>query len=386
MYTFSEPVDQPPASKTGVNTAKSTILAHKPVTGEQAVCQDGIHLPPNTITVDWVGGSVTLAPLVNIFALLSEYFPGDFEKSDGGRWYQCRYRHGLGVMVQTHPRNDSKPHTHVDIPSKAIATLRPQQRFDLIKRLNSNGEAWHFNCSRLDVAIDDYSKRVTPHVVRNAVETGNFTGFRLNAQVDWRESGKAGEIKGATAYIGRRGKGGSGKFIRCYDKWFQTNLEDDCCRFEVEFSQHWALKGFQAIASASFDLFVDVLLALVTGAIDFRDRVQDWEGLQILALPVDSPRSEWWEFLVGDVSRLRISKDKHAFSLERSLHWMRYQVAAMYATISAYYAETNGIPETYWWKLWEHGESKMSKKHNVMLAEALASRGNISGQQKALRI
>lgn len=93
--------------------------------------------------------------------------------------------------------------------------------------------------TRIDIAVDDYEGKRTPHTVREAYLAGQF---RLRGQNPipgqagpWDNPDKWGE--GLTYYVGKRG---NGKMLRCYHKGReQGDPTSNWVRFEVELRRNY---------------------------------------------------------------------------------------------------------------------------------------------------
>ena len=86
--------------------------------------------------------------------------------------------------------------------------------------------------SRLDLAYDDYTKTFTPH---------DFLAWKVQERISTQckvFGFMASEAKkGGTFYLGKRGKG---RFLRIYDKEYESKGEIDAIRYEFELRQDWA--------------------------------------------------------------------------------------------------------------------------------------------------
>jgi hypothetical protein len=130
--------------------------------------------------------------------------------------------------------------------------------------------------TRLDVNADDYGREVFDLArVHEAGRSGAVCGFRIYRPVqEWNV--QSGELLGDTAYFGRRGSDGSGRYVRFYDKKLESGGEQDCVRFELEMSQEWAETAFRLIADMQHE--EEVLAAcgeFLGGAIEFREASAD---------------------------------------------------------------------------------------------------------------
>jgi hypothetical protein len=96
--------------------------------------------------------------------------------------------------------------------------------------------------------------------------------------------------------FGRRGKNGSGRLLRAYDKGLQTRLAParQWQRLELEFSGELAMHAFARLAGCPM-AEPTTIPALVLGCIDFREPRTDGKRCARVA---DLPRCQWWADLL----------------------------------------------------------------------------------------
>jgi hypothetical protein len=244
-----------------------------------------------------------------------------------------------------------------------------------------------FNCTRIDVALDDYSHEVIPlgEMIR-AYEAGNGYYFRNYKAIESRKGfDKESEL---TYYFGSRQK-----LVRVYVHKFSENI--DCMRYEAEFHAKTAKLIFEQLSSfdrgrtvifdvdnnsiasvdsgvLSFeidDFLVDaevsrLLSAFALGAIDFRDR----KGKKDVAVR-DSKRFSWFQEFInmfaGFAYRPRFTSEGR--TVKKSIDWLYRQVAP---TISAI---RRGVNHSDWIQfvntLIDKGSERMGAFHRLLAAE-----------------
>lgn len=243
-------------------------------------------------------------------------------------------------------------------------------------------------CTRIDLAIDDYSYEIIPvnDMVKETLN-GNTFGFRnykfiISGNNTDRKVADISQVSGivhtqmfnisgmefiskanATIYFGSRN---SGKMVRIYDH------ESECLRFETEYKRGYAPQVFEAIAT--FQRGDDFALDSVThkferrssgcidasviervncmdangtheqnlsrflggvavSAIDFRnkDKVKNRRKASVR----DTDRFYWWdEFIdnIGSYMKIRLPK-KNVKTIEKTLAWINKQVAPSLAML-----------------------------------------------------
>ena len=98
-------------------------------------------------------------------------------------------------------------------------------------------EALGVKCTRIDLAADDFTrKRLVMDVIHQAATAGHVVGFRCYDPRRPLKNMQTGQLAGDTAYFGKRGNHGSGRYVRFYDKGLESNGEVDSIRYEVELS------------------------------------------------------------------------------------------------------------------------------------------------------
>jgi hypothetical protein len=320
--------------------------------------------------IDWLAGTLPSSAIAQVRRLLestfSEKFPDEFFPL---RWYQKSWTNSRGVLLGSEPRAEGRTEIYVSVPAAALSVLTSQQQLDMMIGLLS----LKFSCSRIDIKLDDFTKTLDPKVAYQAIENGDYTGFQTTVHRKWIESGTS-ELKSQTLYIGRRGSSGSGKFIRIYTKWIESLTSTnpiDSNRLEIEFSEGKAKQIFDMLTSVTIDLWTEVMLSLITGAIDFLDRSGSYKAAGRL------PRLDWWEAVVGDTTRMRLSTVRKQTTIKKSIEWIRKQVAPTFAMVCDYLIKVSHKDNEskfddvndFWWLLWFKGAERMNDHQRALLAQ-----------------
>src|SRR5919202_876540 len=156
-----------PPSKIGVVLVSNVSL--KPA-------KSNTQVPPSEVevSVDWLAGSFPVENLSDVKVLVEQVtrsvFPDEYS---GSRFYSRVYVNFPGAVLQTHPRAGHTTRCGLQMPGKVLSNIEPVDQLFLMKELASLG----FNCSRIDICIDDYTKTITPERVKEAVDSRNQTGF-----------------------------------------------------------------------------------------------------------------------------------------------------------------------------------------------------------------
>jgi hypothetical protein len=175
-------------------------------------------------------------------------------------------------------------------------------------------------CSRLDIALDDYSKQLSPSLFVAAIELGNYSGFRNGDYI------RNLRRDGFTVYLGCRQ---SEHFVRYYNKYVESGGAIDSYRFESEFKGKKSDFLFNLLCSApTVEAAHSLLPQIIFGKINFFD-----EKSKNLSR---NPFCKWWSDFVSAVSSIRVfspSPPKKT-SIESKIGWIKRQVAKSLATIS----------------------------------------------------
>jgi hypothetical protein len=338
---------KPPVSNTGVPVSQSK--------------------PQVEIGLDWLTGSFPGNRLNDVRVLVEQFMHCKFNPEFYPQgWYRRCYGSPSGAVLCSHPTAPGQTHAGLSLPGGFLASLSSAACHSLVVQLSLLG----FRASRIDIRFDDFTKTFTPQDVRNAHSFRNYTGFTSGVYWDWHESGEGLSKKiGQTFYMGRRGDNGCGKHLRAYDKSVQSKGRIDSNRFEFEFSQNYSRRLFELLSTLDLSCWIEGIVCFVTGAVDFVDR-QSTRGIRKDVK--NCPRLDWWEFLVGDVPRIRLSKPRKQKAIKNAITWIEKQVLPTLAMVLNYFARKHGSDmETIFWEAYMRGDNRMSEVHKNVLASSL---------------
>jgi hypothetical protein len=188
----------------------------------------------------------------------------------------------------------------------------------------------NLKCSRLDLAIDDYSKKMQFQQIEDAIKGKNRSGFR-NARTVRNHQRRFG---GWTVYLGAR----QSEFMaRIYDKFAESKGLIDSHRWEAEIKGDTANALFPLLLEfpASEEGYQAKLIDYAIGKIKFIECIDK----NIARCPLLSWWSDWLEFLSCVPKAVFVARFKP--SLARTKQWLQKSVAKSLAMISdslgAYY-------------------------------------------------
>ena len=234
---------------------------------------------------------------------------GIYEATVAGGRTRRELRHqwsGGGVVAFDHTE-DTPADVYVDLPGAILAEWTPDEQLDLIRWVFKVGG----KVTRLDLAIDWYGGPAewVIEALRTAAAAGEVTGFRKFSVINERKVG--GARTGHQITFGSRGRNGSGKLVRVYDKGLETEDagEGHWVRYEAE------LTGDRATAAAG--IITKGHAGVEPGSdLDYRRLTQ---GVAYSLLDVREvtggknrslerrPRLLWWQRIIDGVELLPVT-------------------------------------------------------------------------------
>ena len=236
--------------------------------------------------VDWI----TVTGKRELLEWILEYGKlrwGDAVLGVGGDFYRQGWKFQAGAKLLFDGSTKSMEGTFcLKVPGSALSPATADERHEWLRDLLAAG----VKVTRLDVALDLEDERGVGLVdaVVSACERGELTGAKCYER---RRPMSGSRIMGNSVYLGRRGKFGSGRMTRIYDKGLETKgrAMGEWERLEVEFSGKCAHEVALALCAA--DDWAPIAFARVLGAVDFREATGRRELKR-------RPRAGWWsEFL-----------------------------------------------------------------------------------------
>lgn len=255
--------------------------------------------------------------------------------------------------VSYHDENNQAGEIMLQLPGEYWSQFDSVRQHNICYALKN---IFHCTVTRLDIAIDDYSKEIVPiKQMIQATENLNVAGFhaekyklvssRKKVYSDDKKTFKIHPID--THYFGSRQ---SEKFVRVYIHPFAGGVES--LRYEVEFKRVSANKIFEIIADYPYDKnesrennLVNIsqnLASIALGAIDFVDRglTRNPDGSWDVASKVmhlsRCQRFDWWQNcinIIADGLTLKIKKGSPVKSIEKTVNWLKRQVVPSLASL-----------------------------------------------------
>jgi hypothetical protein len=244
----------------------------------------GGKLTGQEISLGWLQGTFPTVNLGRVRELVS-WFLGpcqDRERGTNAGYTRSARWETAGLLGW----DDGRAEAWLSLNAESIAALTADQVCELLGGLR----ALAFRVTRFDSTFDDYDRKLlVMDQVHQAAEAGQVVGFKVYDPRRPRDV-RTGKLRGDTAYFGRRGGNGSGKFVRFYDKGLESDGQVNSVRFECEFSGEVAfILGEHLLECETPDELRRCLRSSLAGCIDFRDRTGAHGHRDRM------PRLAWWQ-------------------------------------------------------------------------------------------
>lgn len=268
------------------------------------------------VGIDWMTLTGPMRDLEPVSSELERRF-GPFV-SKGGKGFQ----HGgsrlfaNGAMIAFDDLDKENPIIRVELNGNVLSGMSGDEAVELLKVLLLGRK-----CTRIDIRLD-WQCPDGERVGLIDLATASCRRDELCRARRWKphEDMDGIERVGHGLYVGRRGKDGSGRYLRIYDKGLETGERSAGTweRFEVEHTSDVANDVAIAIAKADDWLYTSMAIAL--GAVDFREN----NGSRELER---RPRVSWWSQLLEGIEPVNVRSKRVPTSFERNVGWMRQAMA-----------------------------------------------------------
>ena len=189
--------------------------------------------------------------------------------------------------------------------------------------------------TRLDICYDDYEKMFTPQdFVRFDVEGRIRTNTRTFGYLKSRQN------EGHTVYIGKRG---SERYLRIYDKNYESGGKINAIRYEFELRRDYVREIARMIRNCEFFTFADLIGSFI-------EIIDDYDNSNGSDLAISQRKSragvdEKWQLLMEQMQLFAkqqigeskvdviVPREKQQLSINRSLRWFRSQVLPTAASL-----------------------------------------------------
>jgi len=240
---------------------------------------------------------------------------GSRERRRGRNFFPEAFRYESGLELWY---DDDKVDTGlcVDLSGDVIKAAGQDSVYGLLAELVSDG----FEVTRIDVRADWINHGFDLcSLVQAACESGSLVGARIYKPHHEYDTGRR-TAKGIS--IGRRGKEGSGRYVRFYDKALEQGegTEGDWERYEVEFTGDCAREVGHALCNAGRFRWLMTATEYLVGSIDFRESIEGESHVD------RRPRLEWWDLLLEGLEARRATRPGRTPRLDNFIDWFRRSV------------------------------------------------------------
>jgi hypothetical protein len=292
-------------------------LQSPPTVIRGANCQNATEGP--SVSVDWLRFSGPRAMLFQALPLLQQFF-GEAEPGKGRFFKNSGYHFATGGIFYD-DNSDSTSKICVELPSTLLGQLQDPA---MIQQLSRELYFMGFKAIRADIAIDFFDQPDLIETVLKSCEEGLLTGSKTFNLMYGKSSGKH---TGKTLNIGKRGKEGSGRFLRIYDKGLETKTRKpgDWIRWEAELSDDCSAQFVQAFIDSDDQNKPSIEHAF--GVCDFREEPEKRLSRR--------PRCAWFTTLLGSITPKRVRARRSTPNIYSKVRWLQTCVAPTLRTIQA---------------------------------------------------
>lgn len=256
----------------------------------------------------WAGTRADLQGLGNLTLQLTDRF-GPYRTEKGRNFYAERREFNNGTTINYTPDGMcGNKGMMLELPGGSLGELAWAEVLELLRLITPR-----LRCSRLDLALD-YRGDAVPLIglARESALRGELCRCRR-----WKPVDEYLDVE-RTAYgvnFGKRGKDGSGKYMRWYDKGLEANEEPEgrWVRLEAELSGGVAQAASQQVLESTEP--VTVLAGITLACVDFRANTGD-------AHLERRPRMAWWDEVLASIAVIRITAPRKRKTLESYGAWL----------------------------------------------------------------
>lgn len=265
--------------------------------------------PKNTVRIDWLRVTGPRERLHQICKIMSAFFGEGMDGNRGGFFQSHSIKYGSAVVYYNLTVNpERKQHTIVEIPGQMLAELVDEQVQQLTYQLLGEG----CRSTRCDVAIDLYDHPELVDLAASEYRNHKLVGAKRILHIVQETSGKT---TGKTLNVGVRGKDGSGRYLRIYDKGLETKteIEGEWIRWEVEFTDDCATEFVNQYASANSTVMV--MKEHAYGAVDFLESPHKQRQRRT--------RCAWFQSLLDGLEPITLKKKRCDSSMLSKVRWFQ---------------------------------------------------------------
>jgi len=227
-----------------------------------------------SVGIHWFRISILFQYLNAVRSYCEIYFGSSSVDDYAYNSFDARYLFTNGVSLSYDSSLDKTNSIHggyvsLDIPGNVLDGMKPDDMRMFFFGLRKYG----VKSTRTDAYLDDYQNIIKLSELRKIVEKYDFSGFRKGQST---RVFKEGRLVHDEVVFGNRGKNGSGKYLRVYDKNLESKGGKNCVRCEIEFTKEHAEKAFDLLSqTGSVESLAALCAELVVGTINFVHRTSE---------------------------------------------------------------------------------------------------------------
>lgn len=345
----------------------SSCLSLTPASNTGLIPQNGFETSIDTVTVVF-RKIATGKGAMDIKALLESTFSEKIDFDVNRPTFMMRHWDGSssaslrGTMLHWKaPKEYGYGALRVHLPGKALAGVPSSDITAFFKYMH---EVYQADCTRLDIAADDYGVRDYLLDVEAAALQKNYVGVRSHRVIT---SGGLGAPDGKTIYFGSKA---SDMQLRVYDKAVESNGVKQCIRWELQLRRCKAYAVFEKLLSLPSEEPGDLSSLIggyISGAVRFCDRSSKAKDLS------RCPDLVWWQrvrALLGSSVKIAVTKKEPLMT--NKIGWLCKSVMPSLAAVQVYLGE-----EEFYGFLGEEIEEKravLSHLNKAMIDMAILER------------
>jgi len=294
-----------------------------------------------------------------ISSICKDVFANDDKPKFSGRTFAHSRRSPKGGMIAWNYLENGAVDWWLCLPAQMLSSAPVFLQRRLLKfLLNMN-----FKTTRIDLAIDDFTKSLLKQDFVDACDNDLHHGFQTYGEF-WRKT--RAKPKGWTFYMGSFG---SDKLLRLYDKSVESNGELDCYRLEAQYRDTTCNSIVTWLVMAESDKkYLQVIGNIVVNSLDFYSGKEGKE---------DFERCVWWQEFRDklDASDIKVVSGRAKTSIEKTVDWIEKSVERSLATVEEYVLAL-GQDFTEWlYARLESGREKIRDPHRALVKSALLQLG-----------
>ena len=318
-----------------------------------------------SVIVDWLEFTVLEAQMPEVMKLM-ELKWDNFSPLNKGRFgyhNQSKWQDGSIFIMYTSTNDKTDADVKVNMKSGVHVMITGQGckqysvNHDLVFLIQKLHKQKKVNFSRIDLAIDDYeSKIINYDRIHTAAMNGEFTSrWSKWDEVNSRQT-STNEFLGRTMYFGSQA---SDLFCRIYDKTLERKANSDAeidilrtwTRLEIVYRKDRAKKLANYIVNSKLPLG-----HVVRGTLN--------QYLRFLIPSNDSNKARWktvcwWDELLSNVSKLSLTIEKEAKTIEDMTNWLDQQISPTIAAV----VKAQGGDLAWLRSILVKGSKRLSQKH-----------------------